>query len=163
MNLLKKPWYHIRNFDKYIGSILLFSMVILVVSQVVVRTFFHSSFVASVDLAQYFLICIVFISAPYAARTNGHIKMTELRSYLPKKIQQFLRICSCIGAVIIFAIITYSAIYTTARNLHTNATSTLSIPFWLFFLPTILGFLLLTVEYLFILYKEIILKNQQNL
>ena len=146
-----KIWKVIRNIDKYLGVLILFMMVILVVSQVILRAIFRVSFMGTIDLAQYFLIFIVFISAPYAAREGGHIKMDEIQSLLPKKIQFFLKLFSYSCAVIFFGIISVSAITTTMHNVSLQATPTMAMPFWLFFLPTIMGFFLLAIEYIIIL------------
>jgi len=63
-----KIWQILRNMDKYIASIILFSMVGMVILQVTMRTVFSLPMIGPEELGRYFNICIVFLAAPYAAR-----------------------------------------------------------------------------------------------
>lgn len=137
-----------RNIDKYLSTIILFCMVLLVVTQVTMRTVFNVPLIGPEELARYFLICIVFLAMPYTARSGGHIRMTELQSFFPKKFQRFLQYLIILCAIAVFGCFAAAAIITTMKN-QGNVTPTLAIPFGLFFLPTILGFSLLTLQYIF--------------
>ncbi|MGC8811871.1 MAG: hypothetical protein ACP5Q3_16655, partial [bacterium] len=55
-----------------------------------------------------------------------------------------------LAALVIFGIITLSVLTTTAHNFY-DTTPTLEIPIIIFFLPTIIGFLLTTIQYAIIL------------
>lgn len=136
-----------RQFDKYLSTVILCCMVILVVVQVTMRTVFNVPLIGPEELARYFLICIVFLAMPYTARSGGHIRMTELQSFFPKKIRTVLHYLITLCAIAVFGSFAAAAMITTLKN-QGNVTPTLAIPFTLFFLPTMLGFSLLTVEYL---------------
>ncbi|RLD90224.1 MAG: hypothetical protein DRJ29_15755 [Bacteroidetes bacterium] len=71
---------------------------------------------------------------------------------LSRKSKKIIDLSIEILSVFVFAIISLSAIYTMATN-YKSTTPTISIPFWIFFLPTILGFTLLTAEHLKKVYK----------
>lgn len=136
----------IRNTDMYIATLCLVSLTLLVVAQVVMRVFFLAPLIGAEELVRYLLICVVFIGAPYAARNGGHIRMEEIQMWLPFRIRYALRFLAFFSAVIAFGIVSYASILTLLKNLN-NRTATLSMPFWIFIFPTVLGFILLTVEY----------------
>ena len=150
--------YTFREFDRYVSTILLGVLIILVALQVVMRVVFLSPLIGAEELARYFLICVVFMGAPFAARTGGHIRMEELIQRFPKKTQRFIFAVIHLLAALVFAITTVGSVITLLNNLK-NRTATLSIPFPIFIFPTVLGFLLLTYEYSRILYR--LVKNKK--
>ena len=141
-----KIWNIVRHIDKYLGTVILFLLVLLVITQVTMRTVFSVPLIGPEELARYFLICIVFFSMSYTARSGGHIRMDELQSFFPKKVRKFLQILIAITGIAIFGLFAAASIITTTKN-QGNVTPTLAIPFTIFFLPTMVGFTLLTVEY----------------
>jgi TRAP-type C4-dicarboxylate transport system permease small subunit len=135
----------IRNLDKYLGSAILCLMVIVVVVQVVLRSFFDIPLIGAIEWAQYFLIVVVFISASYATRDGEHIRMAELQKMLPEKVQFVIEFGTRLAGALCFAIVSYSAVISTIKNFR-NVTP-LGMPIPVFFLPTIVGFALLSLEY----------------
>ncbi|MBP8674921.1 MAG: TRAP transporter small permease [Acetomicrobium sp.] len=135
----------IRNLDKYLGSLILYFMVIIVVVQVVLRSLFSIPLIGAIELAQYSLIAITFVSASYATRDGEHIRMTEMQKMLPKKMQFIIEFSTRLSGALCFAIVSYSAIVSTLKNFW-NITP-LGMPVPVFFLPTIVGFVLLSLEY----------------
>lgn len=135
----------IRNLDKYLGSTVLCLMVIVVVVQVVLRSFFDIPLIGAIEWAQYFLIVVVFISASYATRDGEHIRMAELQKMLPEKVQFVIEFGTRLAGALCFAIVSYSAVISTIKNFR-NVTP-LGMPIPVFFLPTIVGFALLSLEY----------------
>ncbi len=145
---------YIRNLDKYIGAFFLMLLISMIIIQVVMRYFFSSPIIGTGELGRYFLIWIIFISAPYATRSGSHIKMEEFQSILPAKVRHILQLFTYLCAITVFGIIGVSAISTTIHNLS-NTTPTLEIPSMLFFFPTISGFVLLTIEYIILFIKYV--------
>lgn len=135
-----------RNLDRAVATLCLVSLTVLVVAQVVMRVFFLAPLIGAEEFVRYLLICVVFIGAPYAARNGGHIRMEEIQMWFPVRLRIALRFLVLLSAVIIFGIISYASVLTMMQNLK-NRTATLSMPFWIFIMPTVLGFILLTVEY----------------
>lgn len=80
--------------------------------------------------------------------------MVELRDMLPKPLREGLSLVSDVCSLVVFAIVSWSSMSVIIDNPN-NTTATLQIPFWVFFLPNLLGFALLTVGYLLILMKRI--------
>jgi TRAP-type C4-dicarboxylate transport system permease small subunit len=136
----------VRNFD-CIGAVTCLSLlVILVTAQVLMRVIFLAPLIGAEELARYLLICVVFLGASFSERAGGQIRMEELLNLLPKSLKLFLQILIQSSAIIVFFIVSVGSIITLIENLK-NRTATLSIPFPIFILPTVIGFCLLTLEY----------------
>ncbi len=121
-------------------------MVIIVVGQVILRVFLVPV-MGTLELSEYLLICIVFFSVSYATRDGEHISMRELQKLLPKRVRTVIAFVTYLGGFACSAIICYSAVISALRNLR-NITPSLGMPMPVFFLPTIVGFALLTLEFL---------------
>ena len=140
----------LRNTDKFLGTLMLFMLLIITVAQVVMRSVFSFPLIGAEELARYFFICVVFISLPYTTRSGGLIRLEGFQSLLPKRLRYILRIISYGCGIAVFGITAASSISSTLNNIE-NQTPTLALPFWLFFLPTMVGFTLLTIEYIVLL------------
>ena len=143
----------IRASNKYISAILLATIMLITIAQVLMRSLFNIPFVGIEELSRYFFISFIFLGLSYYNRVDGHIKLEGLQKNFPLKVKRVIGIIIHVSSVIVFAIITFSAIYTSLTN-YNSTTQTLAIPFWLFFLPTIVGFALLTVEEIIILVEK---------
>ncbi|WP_319476281.1 TRAP transporter small permease [Marispirochaeta aestuarii] len=134
-----------RATDRNLATTALIMLVLLVFAQVIMRVVFLAPLVGAEEFVRYLLIWVVFLGMPYTTRFGDQIKMEELQLFMPKWIRYPIRLLALTSGCIIFCIVSISAIYTTLSNLK-NTTATLSIPFWIFFTPTILGFVLVTIE-----------------
>ena len=140
----------IRASNKYISATILVAIMLITIAQVLMRSIFSIPFVGIEELSRYLFISFIFLGLSYYNRIDGHIKLEGLQKNLPLKVKRIIGIIIHVSSVIVFGIITFSAIYTSLTN-YNSTTQTLAIPFWLFFLPTIVGFALLTVEEIIIL------------
>jgi len=138
--------------QKYISAAILGAIIFITILQVILRAFFNIPLVGIEELARYLFISFIFLGLSYYNRVDGHIKLDGIQKYLPIKLKRIIGIVIQMSSVLVFGIITYSAIHTSITNFK-STTPTLAIPFWLFFLPTMIGFILLTVEEVFILIR----------
>ncbi|MGB9698935.1 MAG: TRAP transporter small permease [Thermodesulfobacteriota bacterium] len=150
MLIWQKVWRGLTTVDRYLGVIFLFNLIILVLLDTVLRAFSMTPFMGTMELVRCFLIWSVFISLRLVTKENAHIRMGELIALSPPIIQNFLNFLINLAALVIFGIITLSVLTTTAHNFY-DTTPTLEIPIIIFFLPTIIGFLLTTIQYAIIL------------
>lgn len=132
------------NIDKHLSTWILFSIMFITLLQIVVRAVFDFPFIGVEELSRYLFISFVFLGLSYYCRIDGHIKLAGIHSFLPVKFQKLLKVLIQVSGVLVFSIIAYSALQTTYTN-YSSSTPTIGIPFWLFFMPTILGFLLLSI------------------
>jgi TRAP-type C4-dicarboxylate transport system permease small subunit len=139
-------WRAVTVADRYLGVVFLFSLVLLVILDTVLRTLYLSPFMGTMELVRCFLIWSVFIALRYATSEDAHIRMGELMGLFPKPFQTAVKILCHFSAVAAFGLITASTLVTTIHNAR-DTTPTLEIPLVLFFLPTVVGFLLVTIQY----------------
>lgn len=150
MQIWQKIWRGLTAADRYLGVIFLFNLIILVLLDTVLRAFSMTPFMGTMELVRCFLIWSVFISLRLVTKENAHIRMGELMALSPPIIQNFLNFLINLAALIIFGIITLSVFTATVHNFY-DTTPTLEIPIVIFFFPTIIGFLLTTIQYAIIL------------
>lgn len=122
-----------------VSTSILFILVTLTMSQVILRTVFDYPLIGAEELARYFLICIIFIGTPIAAREGLHISMTEIQTTFPQSWQTFLRKTIQVGWLLVFGFLTVSASLALINNIN-NRTVNLGIPFYIFMAPTVIGF-----------------------
>ncbi len=143
----------IRASDRYISTAILFAIILITIVQIILRSIFNIPFVGVEELLRYLFISFVFFGLSYYFRVDGHIKLEGLQKNFPLKVKRIIGLVIHSSSVLVFGIITYSAIYTSFTN-YKSTTPTLAFPFWLFFLPTMAGFTLLTAEEIVILIKQ---------
>jgi len=139
-------WRAVTTVDRYLGVVFLFSLVLLVIVDTVLRTLYLTPFMGTMELVRCFLIWSVFIALRYATAEDAHIRMGEVMSLFPRPFQAAVKVLCHFSAVAAFGLITVSTLVTTVNNAR-DTTSTLEIPLVLFFLPTVVGFLLATIQY----------------
>jgi TRAP-type C4-dicarboxylate transport system permease small subunit len=140
--------------DKEISILCLSVMLVTVVLQVLARELFDFPLVGAEEFVRYLMIWIVLFPLAFTLREGGHIEMTELRDLLPQPVRTGLSYASDICSLIVFGVVSFSSLSVILDNPN-NTTATLQIPFWVFFLPNLLGFVLLTVGYVVVLRKRI--------
>ncbi len=145
-----KSWRAVTVVDRYLGAVFLFSLIFLVILDTLLRAFYLTPFMGTMELVRCLLIWSVFIALRYVTSEGAHIRMGELVALFPGPVQKVLKVLCHLTAVAVFTLITASSISTTISNAY-DTTPTLEIPFVLFFLPTIVGFLLATIQYAIIL------------
>ncbi len=155
MLIWQKVWQGLTTVDRYLGVIFLFNLIILVLLDTVLRAFAMTPFMGTMELVRCFLIWSVFISLRYVTKDDAHIRMSELLALSPPMIQRLMKVLINMAALIIFGIITLSVLTTTVHNFY-DTTPTLEIPIVIFFFPTIVGFLLTTIQYAIILVDSIL-------
>jgi TRAP-type C4-dicarboxylate transport system permease small subunit len=90
----------------------------------------------------------------YSFRLDGHIKLEGVQKYFPPKLGRIVELSKHIAGILVFSSISFSAVYTVSTNFESK-TPTISLPFWLFFLPTVIGFVLLTAAHVKALIRSI--------
>lgn len=134
-----------RNLDKWLGIICLFLIILSVLTHVIFRLLNHP-LVGAEELESYLFVFMVYISIGYVTREHSHIRFDTILLLLPPRARMILERILNGACAVIFGIATYSSIVQTATN-TVNKTAVLGIPYTAFFLPTSVGFLLMTVEY----------------
>lgn len=142
-----------KNKDGFISSIILFLILIISLLQIFLRSVLNIPLIGVEELSRYFFISLIFLGLPYAFRLDGHIKLEGIQKYFPPKVGRVMELLKHISGILVFSTISISAVYTVSTNFESK-TPTISLPFWLFFMPTIIGFILLTIEHVKALIKS---------
>jgi len=138
----------LRDLDRNIGVTAFFVLTALLFFQVVLRVVADTSVIGLDELERYLFIVMVYMAIAFTERVDGHIRFDSFLNALPRRINKAMRILILTGSAFVFSVALYSAFISIARNMA-NKTPILEIPFFIFFLPTILGFLLITLTYLY--------------
>jgi TRAP-type C4-dicarboxylate transport system permease small subunit len=113
--------------------------------QVFLRTLVHRPFIGAEELARFILICVVFVALPYVVSSGASIRMEEIMSFFPRRVQWLLRVLITATGFAAYGVAAYSVAVATLKNLN-NATPTLGIPYWVFFSAAFFGLLFSSVE-----------------
>jgi TRAP-type C4-dicarboxylate transport system permease small subunit len=130
-----------------LSSIILCLIIILTIIQIFLRAVLNIPFTGVEELSRYLFISVIFLGLPYSFRLDGHIKLEGIQKYFPSGIRHTIELLIHVSGILVFSVISFSAIYTVSSN-YDSETPTIGIPFWLFFMPTMMGFLLLTFEHI---------------
>jgi TRAP-type C4-dicarboxylate transport system permease small subunit len=128
------------NWDVILASFSLVLLLFAVIIQVIMRSVFDKPLMGAEEFTRFMVICVILFPLAYTERLNGHIIMEEFQNLLPQTIKKGLRFLIQILTTVIYIVVTLSAIQVLINNAN-NMTATLEIPFWIFFLPNVLGFL----------------------
>lgn len=135
----------LRKAMRRFGLAMLIVLILLPSVQVFLRTLVHRPFVGAEELARFILICVVFVALPYVVSSGASIRMEEIMSFFPRRVQWFLRVLITATGLAAYGVAAYSVGVATLRNLD-NATPTLGIPYWVFFSAAFFGMLFSSVE-----------------
>lgn len=137
----------LRRWDVSVAGTSLVVLVSMTVAVIVLRTVFSITFMGADELSRYLLICVVFLAVAAVTRSGEHIRMGELAALLPQPARTILQLVVAVLGLLSFGVVTVSTLMNTLDNLGT-ATPALSMPYPVFFAPTLIGFFLVTIEYL---------------
>lgn len=143
-----------KNLDLIIASIYLLIMFVTCCYSVFMRFFFNSPVQWFEAFAKFSLMVIVLIAGPYVARHDGHIVMREFLFMMPKIVQKIIFYVTDVVCVGFYIFIAYSAVIVTSKNMGSTMLG-FNQPYWQFYAPVIIGFILLAVMYIYNLYSHI--------
>lgn len=93
----------------YISAIFMILIVILINTEIIVRSFFDSSTYIADEYSSYFLVAVVLLGLAYALKEEAHIRVEVIRGRLPEKGKQIFDICGTLAGLALTLFITYHA------------------------------------------------------
>jgi TRAP-type C4-dicarboxylate transport system permease small subunit len=91
----------LSDYGAYLSSVFMIFIVALILFEIFLRTFFHTSTLISDEFSAYFFVSVVMLGLSYTFKENGHIRITLVLSRLSKKTEKvFDIITSCIALVL---------------------------------------------------------------
>ena len=132
------------NFDIILAVAALAVLWGTIILQVILRQVFSAPLMGAEEMTRYMVIWVIMTPLAFTEKANGHIIMEELQALLPGIIKKLIRFVCVLSTTAVYILITFSVFGVYRNNLH-NVTATLKVPFWLFFLPTAIGFIGISV------------------
>jgi len=132
-------------------------MGILLFIEVVLRYIFHSPTTWSQEVAIYIFTWTMFAGAAYTLQAGKHIHIDILLSRLPHKPRQIIEAFTGFLGFLFCAYVTYQAwnFVILAIQMKKLSSTTLRVPVWTIEASVLVGFLLLSIQYLFIVLDRV--------
>jgi TRAP-type C4-dicarboxylate transport system permease small subunit len=148
----------LRDVDGLVGVVSLAILIGTILLQVVLRFVFSKPLMGAEEMTRYLVICVVMFPLAYSERSGSTIIMEEIQSMFPRVLKNFINMSSHILTTIVYAIVAVSC-YSVLINNAANKTATMEMPFWLFFLPSVVGLTAMTVVRIITVFCKITKRN----
>ena len=164
MKTLKKFGDKLSNFTCYIACVLLFAIMILVIANILVRTFSSGSILGTTELVRYGMCIAAALALTQNEWVDGNVRVTILLEVMPKAAHRVVDFLCYVVTSIGFVPITYLLFQQAFDQIALNTlTQDLFMPQWIFSLLLAVGFLLLTICFwLRTIIKAYIIKNPES-
>ena len=151
MEWIEKINGYVKKVEEFILSYSVILMAIILVANVVGRTFFKVSLTFAEETSSILTVLLTFAGVSYCARMGRHINMTALFDAVPKGGKKtFVFISSIITAGALFYLAFLSSKYVMTVFNSGRYTSALQIPLWIPYIMLPLGFVFAGIQYLII-------------
>ena len=127
-----------------VGIVILLVMMVVTVTDVILRYFFHRPIVGSVEISVTLMVCVVFLCIAWCALNDGHIRIDIITGRLSKKGEALLDGFDNLATLILALVIAWRSYLEASIVKEMDIRSALlDIPRYPFVLVTAFGFLLL--------------------
>ena len=128
-------------------------LAVVVIWGVVLTYVFKSSDIFSVEMSEYLLVFICFVSIPYILREGRHVRVDALVQLLSPKSRWRVELIASILAMGFCVLVVWKAAGVTLLNYQRGfrSASLVSLPLWIPYLIITLGFLILTLQYIVVI------------
>lgn len=154
----------IDKFMKFIEELILgigiIVMALVLILNVILRTFFSSGLSFSEEIGQILLMSVTFVGVSYVARYGNHIRMSAVYDIVKTKYKKILAtIISFVTSLTLFWLSYKSITYVLVLRDSFRLTPALRIPVYIITLIVTYGFISSAFQYLYIFYLNI--KNKE--
>jgi C4-dicarboxylate transporter DctQ subunit len=128
-------------------------LAVVVIWGVVLTYVFKSSDIFSVEMSEYLLVFICFVSIPYILREGRHVRVDALVELLSPKSRWRVELIASILAMGFCVLVVWKAAGVTLLNYQRGfrSASLVSLPLWIPYLIITLGFLILSLQYIVVI------------
>ncbi len=125
----------------YISSILFVALVVLVMTEIVGRSFFDYSTMLADEYSGYFYLGAVFFGLAYTFNKGGHIRINIVTSRLSKNSQRYIDILAGVLATTIlsFALFYCYEFMVDSKEMEMLSEAVSETPLWLTQIPIVVG------------------------
>jgi len=82
----------LQNFGAYLSSFLFIALAVLIITEIVARSFFNVSTMIADEYSGYFYLASIFLGLGYTFKEDGHIRINILTAKLSKKANRYIDI-----------------------------------------------------------------------
>ena len=140
----------------YLSGMGILAMGIILFYEVVARYFFNSPTIWAQEVSQYLFIWTMLAGAAYTLQVGKHVRIDLLIIRFSKKTQTFLEVLTSIFGMLFSAYVTvqgWNMVQATLKY-HKLSATPLRVPLWIPQLALSVGFLLLTLEFMIIIFTK---------
>ncbi|MDP2759837.1 MAG: TRAP transporter small permease [Sideroxyarcus sp.] len=153
---------YLKHLDEWLIAILLAAMTLLTFSQVVMRYVFNSGFIWAVELTTILFAFMIFIGISYGVRVGAHIGVDALVKLFPPGIRRIVSIVAVLLCLLYAGMVIYGSFqYVMKMKMVGIELEDLPIPMWMVRAILPIGFALLVLRFLPILYNLITGKSDR--
>ncbi len=135
------------------------ALAILLIANVVARTFFRSIYFAE-EAAQFLIILVTFVGTSYAARKARHIRMGAILEAMPPKMEKvFVLLMSAVSALVMLILAYHAFQYMEQVRFRRQTTPSLRAPYWYFLVIAPVGLFMAGFQYVRTFIKNLIEKD----
>lgn len=149
-SLVQKAVDRLTWISEVLAEIGLVALLLIVLHEVVVRYVFDSPTLHSVELSEYLLVMVVFLSIGWVLKSDRHVAVSFAADLLPKKARLGLNILTSLLTMTFLGILVWKGARTafTAFTGGYHSSSLLNFPMWIPYSLIPLGALVLSLQYL---------------
>jgi C4-dicarboxylate transporter DctQ subunit len=125
-------------------------LLLIVFHEVIVRYVFNSPTLYSVELSEYLLVWVVFMSIAWVLKEDRHVAVTFAVDMMPQKVRQGLRLVTSLLTMAFLGVLIWQG-GRTARTAFLgdyHSSSLLNFPMWIPYILIPLGALFLSLQYI---------------
>jgi len=113
MRSIEKLFDKLQNIGAYLSSLLFLALSSLIVTEIVLRSFFDKSTLIADEYSGYIYLASIFLALGYTFKENGHIRINLLTSRLSKKAQRVVDVVAGFIALALAIFMLYRSILLT--------------------------------------------------
>lgn len=139
----------------WLGSLQILVITVLISFNVLSRKYYEGSITGSLELVEYSLVWITFISAAWVLRHDGHVKVDILILVLPRSVRYwFYYVGQALGGLVCAFLTFYSGnVVLTAFLRETKLINQLILPKWAVMVVIPIGFFMLALEFILLILR----------
>ena len=148
--LISKAINRLTWLAELLAEIGLVGLLLIVIHEVIVRYVFDSPTLFSVELSEYLLVLVVFMSIGWVLKEDRHVAVSFVVDLLPRKVRLGMNVLTSVLTMAFLGILVWKGGRTavTAYTGDYHSSSLLNFPMWIPYVLIPLGALVLSLQYL---------------
>jgi TRAP-type C4-dicarboxylate transport system permease small subunit len=149
---------NLSNVAGYIGLAGMFLLLLVVLTEIFLRTFFVKSLEFNITASMWLLVFLVWMGAAWTLKAGGHINVTLITSRFSLRSQHWMTLCTAAIALIFYIVFSWQALGLFLEHYSTGATdqSVWHIPKWYAWVPFCVGSIILTLQFFGVIIENLV-------